>query len=42
MPEAVLSEVTARKETGDRDMRRKRPPLLSSCCACPRRDVWRA
>jgi exopolysaccharide biosynthesis polyprenyl glycosylphosphotransferase len=29
MPEAVLSEVTARKETGDRDMRRKRLPLLS-------------
>jgi exopolysaccharide biosynthesis polyprenyl glycosylphosphotransferase len=26
---AVLSEVTARKETGDRDMRRKRPPALS-------------
>jgi exopolysaccharide biosynthesis polyprenyl glycosylphosphotransferase len=28
-PRAVLSEVTARKETGDRDMRRKRPPALS-------------
>ncbi len=28
-PEGVLSEVTARKQTGDRDMRRKRPPLLS-------------
>jgi len=28
-PEAVLSEVTARKETSDRDMRRKRPPALS-------------
>jgi exopolysaccharide biosynthesis polyprenyl glycosylphosphotransferase len=27
--EAVLSEATARKETGDRDMRRKRPPALS-------------
>jgi exopolysaccharide biosynthesis polyprenyl glycosylphosphotransferase len=27
--EAVLSEATARKETGDRDMRRKRPPVLS-------------
>jgi exopolysaccharide biosynthesis polyprenyl glycosylphosphotransferase len=27
--EAVLSEVTARKQTGDRDMRRKRPPALS-------------
>jgi exopolysaccharide biosynthesis polyprenyl glycosylphosphotransferase len=26
---AVLSEVTARKETSDRDMRRKRPPALS-------------
>jgi exopolysaccharide biosynthesis polyprenyl glycosylphosphotransferase len=26
---AVLSEMTARKETGDRDMRRKRPPALS-------------
>ena len=26
---AVLSEATARKETGDRDMRRKRPPALS-------------
>ncbi len=26
---AVLSEVTARKETGDRDMRRKRPPAMS-------------
>src|SRR6478735_3201294 len=26
---AVLSEVTARKQTGDRDMRRKRPPALS-------------
>jgi exopolysaccharide biosynthesis polyprenyl glycosylphosphotransferase len=25
----VLSEATARKETGDRDMRRKRPPALS-------------
>jgi exopolysaccharide biosynthesis polyprenyl glycosylphosphotransferase len=25
----VLSEVTERKETGDRDMRRKRPPALS-------------
>ncbi len=25
----VLSEVTARRETGDRDMRRKRPPALS-------------
>src|SRR6266404_7940519 len=25
----VLSEVTARKETSDRDMRRKRPPALS-------------
>jgi exopolysaccharide biosynthesis polyprenyl glycosylphosphotransferase len=29
MPEAVLSEVTARKESSDRDMRRKRPPVLS-------------
>jgi exopolysaccharide biosynthesis polyprenyl glycosylphosphotransferase len=28
-PRAVLSEATARKETGDRDMRRKRPPALS-------------
>ena len=28
-PSAVLSEVTARKQTGDRDMRRKRPPALS-------------
>jgi exopolysaccharide biosynthesis polyprenyl glycosylphosphotransferase len=28
-PRAVLSEVTARKQAGDRDMRRKRPPLLS-------------
>jgi exopolysaccharide biosynthesis polyprenyl glycosylphosphotransferase len=28
-PHAVLSEVTARKQTGDRDMRRKRPPVLS-------------
>jgi exopolysaccharide biosynthesis polyprenyl glycosylphosphotransferase len=27
--QAVLSEVTARKQTGDRDMRRKRPPVLS-------------
>lgn len=26
---AVLSEVTARRETGDHDMRRKRPPALS-------------
>jgi exopolysaccharide biosynthesis polyprenyl glycosylphosphotransferase len=28
-PRAVLSDVTARKETSDRDMRRKRPPALS-------------
>ncbi len=28
-PEAVLSEATARKQAGDRDMRRKRPPALS-------------
>src|SRR5262245_35548630 len=28
-PHTVLSEVTARKEVGDRDMRRKRPPALS-------------
>jgi exopolysaccharide biosynthesis polyprenyl glycosylphosphotransferase len=28
-PIAVLSEVTARKQDSDRDMRRKRPPLLS-------------
>ena len=28
-PRAVMSEVTARKETTDRDMRRKRPPALS-------------
>jgi exopolysaccharide biosynthesis polyprenyl glycosylphosphotransferase len=28
-PQTVLSEVTARKQTGDRDMRRKRPPVLS-------------
>jgi exopolysaccharide biosynthesis polyprenyl glycosylphosphotransferase len=27
--QAVLSEATARKQTGDRDMRRKRPPALS-------------
>jgi exopolysaccharide biosynthesis polyprenyl glycosylphosphotransferase len=27
--DGVLSEVTARKQTGDRDMRRKRPPVLS-------------
>jgi exopolysaccharide biosynthesis polyprenyl glycosylphosphotransferase len=27
--EAVLSEATARKQAGDRDMRRKRPPALS-------------
>src|SRR6185437_5901592 len=27
--DALLSEVTARKETSDRDMRRKRPPALS-------------
>jgi exopolysaccharide biosynthesis polyprenyl glycosylphosphotransferase len=27
--EAVLSEATARKQAGDRDMRRKRPPVLS-------------
>src|ERR1700749_687028 len=26
---AVLSEVTARRETSDHDMRRKRPPALS-------------
>src|SRR6185437_8083475 len=28
-PRAVLSEATARRQTGDRDMRRKRPPALS-------------
>jgi len=28
-PRTVLSEVTARREVGDRDMRRKRPPVLS-------------
>jgi len=28
-PGAVLPEATARRETGDRDMRRKRPPALS-------------
>jgi exopolysaccharide biosynthesis polyprenyl glycosylphosphotransferase len=28
-PRAVLSDATARKETSDRDMRRKRPPALS-------------
>jgi exopolysaccharide biosynthesis polyprenyl glycosylphosphotransferase len=28
-PRAVLSDATARKETSDRDMRRKRPPVLS-------------
>src|ERR1700722_10364640 len=28
-PRAVLSDVTARMETSDRDMRRKRPPALS-------------
>jgi exopolysaccharide biosynthesis polyprenyl glycosylphosphotransferase len=29
VPKTVISEVTARRETGDRDMRRKRPPALS-------------
>src|ERR1700742_1528143 len=29
VPKTVLSEVTARRQTSDRDMRRKRPPALS-------------
>src|SRR5271154_6960116 len=28
-PAAVISEVTARRQPSDRDMRRKRPPVLS-------------